>query len=88
MNIKNARYSPELATFIVSMEEKKTKATTLSILNPSESDFLHPKDSNGAIKSYERKFLFQKIPIDDDIFDNEHDNTGNKIFHSNPCKII
>ena len=70
------------------MEEKKTKATTLSILNPSESDFLHPKDSNGAIKSCDHNLLFQKIPIDDDTFDHEHDITDNKIFHSNPCKII
>ena len=62
MNIKNARYSSELASFIVSMEEKKTKASTLSILNPSVGDFLHPKDSNGAIKSYEHNFLFQKYP--------------------------
>ena len=88
MNIKNARYSPELASFIVSMEGKITKATTLSILKPSESDFLHPNYSNGAIKSYEHNFLFQKIPIDDDTYDNEQGNTSNKIFHDNLFKVI
>ena len=60
----------------------------LSILNRNESSFLHPKDSNGAIKSYEHNFLFQKISINDDTYDNEHDNTGNIKFVSNPCKII
>ena len=60
----------------------------LSILNLNESNFLHPKDSKGAIMSYGHNFLFQKIPINDDTYDNEHDNIGNIIFHGNPCKVI
>ena len=88
INIKTERYSPELASFIVTIEGKKTRATMLSILNLNESNFLHPKDSNGAIMSYGHNFLFQKIPINDDTYDNEHDNIGNIIFHGNPCKVI
>ena len=51
-----------VASFIATMEEKKTRATMLSILNLNESDFLHPKYSNVAVKSYQHNFLFQKYP--------------------------
>ena len=88
MDIKNAKYSPELASFILTKAEKKTRATMLSILNLNESNFLHTKDSNDARKSYGHNVLFQKIPIDDNTYDNEHDNTGNIISQRNRCKII
>ena len=60
----------------------KNRTAMLSILDLNESDFLHPKYSNVAIKSYKQLSL-PKIPVDDDTYDNEQGNTSNAIFYSN-----
>ena len=67
------------------MDEKNTRVAMLSIPNLNERDLLHPKYSNVASKSNEHNFLCQKIPIDDDTYDNEQGNRSNMIFHSNLC---
>ena len=71
--------------FIVTIQEKENRCTVLSILHLNETSFLHPKSSNDASTSYGHNFLFQKVPIEDDAYDNEPDNIGNKIFNNNQC---